>query len=70
MEQTAYSGYQNDASIIDHSILAHQKIIDALKTRDKRLSRAAMRAHIVEIYKTLHNLTGSQLKKQKSAKAK
>ena len=70
MEQTAYSGYQNDASIIDHSILAHQKIIDALKTRDKRLSRAAMRAHIVENYKTLHNLTGSQLKKQKSAKAK
>lgn len=58
MEQTAYSGYQNDASIISHSIIAHQKIIDAIKTRDKRLARAAMRAHIMEIYRTLHNLTG------------
>lgn len=63
MEQTAASGYQNDAGIIVHSIMAHQKIIDALKTRDKRLARAAMRAHINEIYLTLHNLFGAEFHK-------
>lgn len=63
MEKTAYSGYQNDVSIINHSIIAHQKIIDALKTRDKRLARAAMRAHINEIYRTLNNLSRTNSKK-------